>query len=83
MDKMKDGIMQMLDLGEPVDQLSKVNSVLWFGHVLRKYENSFLRMAPDFRAKWTRKSGRPKKTWLQPVVEHSRLIELKENDANS
>ena len=35
--------MQMLDLNETVDQLARVISVCWLGHVLRKDKNIFLR----------------------------------------
>ena len=59
-------IMQMLDLNETIDQLAKANSVCWYGHVLRKVKNDFLRMALDFKVKGTR--GRPKKTWLRAVI---------------
>ena len=44
MDKksMKD-LMQILDLNETMDQLAKDNRVRWYGHVLRKDKNNFLR----------------------------------------
>ena len=38
-------IMQMLDLNETIDQLSKAGSVRWHGHVLRKDKNQFMRRA--------------------------------------
>ena len=55
-------LMQMLDLNETIDQLSRANSVRWCGHVLRKDKNNFLRRASDFKVKRTRKRGRPEKT---------------------
>ena len=42
-------LMQMLDLNETINQLEKANSVRWYGHVLRKYKNNFVRMALDLR----------------------------------
>ena len=48
-------LMQMLDLNEAIDQLARANSVFWYGHVLRKDKNNFLRKASDFKVKGTRK----------------------------
>ena len=42
-------LMQMLDLNETMDQLTKANSVCWYGHVLRKDENNILRTALDLK----------------------------------
>ena len=39
----------MLELNETIDQLSKANSVHWYGHVLRKDKNNFLRRALDLK----------------------------------
>ena len=73
----------MLDLNETIDQLAKANSVLWHGHVLRKDNDNFLRMALDLKVKWTRKSGKPKKSWPKAVVEQSIKICLNDGNANS
>ena len=61
-------LMQMLDLNETIYQLAKANSVRWYGHVLRKDKNNFLRRTLDFGVKGTRKKGRPKKTCLRAVM---------------
>ena len=53
--------MQMLDLKEAIDEQVKANGVRWYGHVLRKDRNYFLRRVLDFKVKGTRKNGRPKK----------------------
>ena len=58
----------MLDLNETIDQLAKDNSAHWYGHVLRKDKNNFLRRALDSKVKGTRKRGRPKKPWLKEVI---------------
>ena len=55
-------LMHMLDLIETIDHLAKANSVRWYGHVLRKDKNNFLRRALDNKVNGTRKRGRPKKT---------------------
>ena len=76
-------LMQMLDLNETMDQLARANSVCWHGHVLRKDMNNFPRRALDLTVKGTRKTGRPKKTWLKAVIEQSRKVGLNESDANN
>ena len=76
-------LMQMLDLNETMDMLVKANSVRWYGYVLRKDENNFLRRALDIKVKWTIKMGTPNKTWLREVVEQSREVGLNEKDANN
>ena len=65
-------LMQVLDLNETMDQLAKANSVCWFGHVLRKNKNNFLRRALDFKVKGTKKKAKPKKTGLKAVVLQSK-----------
>ena len=54
-------LMQMLDLNKTIDQLVKANSVRWYGHVLRKDKNNFLRRALDVKVQGTRRRGRPSK----------------------
>ena len=82
-EKSTKGLMQMLGLNETIDQLAKASSVRWYGRVLRKYRNNFLRRAFDLRVKGTVKRGRPKKTCLRAVVEQSRKVGLNESDANN
>ena len=76
-------IMQMQDLNETIDQLVKANSARWYGHVLRKDKNYYLRRTLDFKVKGTMKWGRPKKTWLKAVVEQSRNVGMNESDVNN
>ena len=40
--------MHIFVLNETIDQLARANSVRWYGHVLRKDKNNFLRRALDF-----------------------------------
>ena len=75
-------LMQMLDMNETIDLLTRANSVRWYGHVLRKHKNNLLRMGLNPKVKWTMKSGRPKKIWLIAVVEQSRNVGLKICDTN-
>ena len=39
--------MDMLGLKETIDRLATINGVRWYGHVLRRDDNSVLRVAMD------------------------------------
>ena len=47
--------MDMLGLKETTDQLATANRVRWYGHVLRRDDNSVLRVALDLEASGNRK----------------------------
>ena len=54
--------MDMLGLKETIDRLATANGVRWYGHVLRKDDDSVLRVALDLEVSGIRKRGRTKKT---------------------
>ena len=69
--------MEMLGLRENIDQLATANGVGWYGHVLRRDNDSVLRVALDLEVNGKRKQGRPKKQ----VEEETEKIGLKKEDA--
>ena len=72
--------MDMLVLRETIDRLATANGVRWYGHVLRRDDDSVLRVALNLEVSGKRKRGRPKKTWKR-VEEESEKIGLKKEDA--
>ena len=54
--------MDMLGLKETIDRLATANGVRWYGHVLRRDDDSVLRVALNLEVTGKRKRGRPKKT---------------------
>ena len=56
--KISTGLMFLLGLNEAMDQLVMVNSVRWYGHVLRREDGHVLRKALDFEVEGQRKKGR-------------------------
>ena len=48
-------LMFMLGLSEAMDQLAMANSVLWYGHVLRRGDGHVLRRALDIEVEHQRK----------------------------
>ena len=55
--------MDMLGLKETIDRLATTNGVRWYEDVLRRNDDSVLRVALDLEVSGKRKRGRPKKTW--------------------
>ena len=58
--------MHLLDLEEAIDQLARANSVLWYGHVLKKNKYNLLKRVIDIKVKGI--AIRPMKTWLITFV---------------
>ena len=73
--------MDMLGLKETIDWLATASGVKWYGHVLRRDDNSVLKFALDLEVSGKRKQGRPKKTWKKQVEEEMEKIDLKKEDA--
>ena len=70
--------MDMLGLKETIDRLATANGVRWYGHVLRRDDDSVLRVALNLEVSGKRKRGRPK-TWKKQVEEETEKIGLKED----
>ena len=71
----------MLGLKETIDRLATANRVRWYGHVLRRDDDSVFRVALNLEVSGKRKQGRPKKTWMKQVEEETEKIGLKKKDA--
>ena len=71
--------MDMLGLKETIDQLATANGVKWYRHVLRRDDDSVLRVALDLEASGKRKRGRLKEIWKKLVEEETEKIGLKED----
>ena len=71
----------MLGLKETIDQLAMMNSVCWYGHVLRREEGHFIRTL-DFEVESQRKNGGPKRTRKNQVEEESVKVGLRREDAH-
>ena len=54
--------MNMMGLKETKNRLATANGVRWYGHVLRRDDDSVLRVALDLEVRGKKKRGRPKKT---------------------
>ena len=72
--------MDMLGLKETIDRLATANGVRWYGHVLRRDDDSVLRFALNLEVSGKRKRGRPRKTWKKQVEEETEKVGLKKED---
>ena len=70
----------MLGLKETVDRLATANRVRWYEHVLRRDDDSVLRVALDLEESDERKRERPKNTWKKQVEEETEKIGLKKKE---
>ena len=43
------------------------NRLLWYGHVLRKEDNDWVKKCMEYEVEGARPRGRPKKTWREIV----------------
>ena len=71
----------MLGLKENIDRSATANEVRWYGHVLKRDDDSILKVALDLEVSGKRKRGQPKKIWKKQVEETER-IGLKEDALN-
>ena len=70
--------MDMLGLKETIDRLATANGFRCYRHVLRRNDDSALRVSLDLEVSGKRKRGRTK-TWKKQVEEESEKIGLKED----
>ena len=73
--------MDMLGLKKTIHQLATSNRVRLCGHVLRRDDDSVLRVALNLEVRGKTKRGRPRKTWKKQVEEETEKIGLKKEDA--
>ena len=59
----------MLELKETIDRLATANGVRWYGHVLRRDDDSVSRVALDLEVSGKRKRGRPKRKRMEEETE--------------
>ena len=75
--------MDILGLKETIDRLATANGVRWYGHVLRRDNDSALRVALDLEVTGNKKREQQKKTWKKQVKEETEKIGLKREDGQN
>ena len=79
--KNTEDLIKMLGLMETLDKMAQANGVRWYGHVVRRDEESILKKAMMLQVNRQRKRGRPKQTWKRQVEESLKKIGLRVEEA--
>ena len=67
-----------------VDDIALVlqqNRLRWYGHVLRKDDDDWVKKCKEHEVEGSRPRGRPKKTWKEVVREDCQACKLNKEDA--
>ena len=73
--KNTEDLMKMLGLKKTSDKMEQANGVRWYGHVVRRDEESTFKKAMMLQVNGQRKRGRPKQTWKRQVKESLDWVE--------
>jgi len=57
------------------------NRLRWYGHVLRKEDNDWVKKCMEYEVEGARPSGGPKKTWREIVEKDRKACGLNRDDA--
>jgi len=57
------------------------NRLRWYGHVLQKEDNDWVKKCMEYEAEGPRPRGRPKRTWREVVKEDCQSCKLNTEDA--
>jgi len=57
------------------------NRLLWYGHVLRKADDDWVKKCSEYEVEGPRPRGRPKRTWREVVKEDCLARKLNKEDA--
>jgi len=66
---------------EDIISVLQRNRLRWYGHVLRKEDNDWVKKCMECEVEGTRPRGRPKKTWREIVEKDCRVNGLNTEDA--
>ena len=52
---------------EPITTLMRSGRMRWYGHVMRKGDEDWVKKCMEYRVEGSRPGGRPRQTWLESV----------------
>jgi len=64
-----------------ITSLLQQNRLRWYGHVLQKDDNDWVKKCMDYEVVGSRPRGRPKRTWLDVVQRDCQVRGLSKDDA--
>jgi len=74
-------LLSQLDLAQVMVLVLQQNRLRWYGHVLRKDDDDWVKKCMEYEAEGPRPRGRPKRTWREVVQEDCQARKLNKEDA--
>ena len=66
---------------EPITTFIRSGRLRWYGHVMRKGDEDWVKKCMEYRVEGRRPVGRPRKTWLESVEVDMAELEIDKEDA--
>ena len=70
---------RIIDIGHSIG--IQQNKLRWYGHILRKEDNDWVKKCMEYEVLGPRRRGRPKRTWREVVREDCQARKLNKEDA--
>ena len=68
---------------EPIITFIRSGRLRWYGHVMRKGDEDWVKKCMEYRVKGRRPIGRPRKTWLESVEADMAELEIDKEDVHN
>ena len=65
---------------EPITTFIRSGRLRWYGHVMRKGDEDWVKKCMEYRVEGRRPVGRPRKTWLESVEADMAELEIDKED---
>ena len=80
-DKKTNEVLRRLVGVEPITIVIRSDTLRWYGHVMRKYDEDWVKKCIEFRVEGRRPVGRPRRTWLECVEVDMAELEIDKDKA--
>ena len=67
---------------EPITTFIRCSRLRWYGHVMRKGDEDWVKKYMEYRVERRRPVGRPRKTWLESVELDMAKLEIDKEDVH-
>ena len=67
---------------EPITTFIRSGRLRWYGHVMRKGDEDWVKKCMEYRVEGRRPVGRPRKTWLESVEVDMAELEIDKEDVH-
>ena len=68
--------------GEPITTIIRSRRLKWYGHVMRKGDDGWVKKRMEFGVEGRRPIGRPRMTWLESVEADMTELEIDREDVH-